>query len=238
MVFRFRVKQAAAALAVAALTVGAGSARAAVYSGTWDPAFGGIFTDLGWKGSATFIVPDACLGLSGSFANSSLGCGGDGMQVLDARIDFYDRTTDPTGLHVLETLKVGDAPIVNGMTFATLAGVTSLLGADTGFFEGMKGSIPEAEFNGHDYYFHLILHGDQAALFYTLNANDSPGCATPAFGLPDPSKCGFSATPAHIVFTAAIPEPTTWALFGIGLAALWSLRRRAKLTPTARAVAA
>ena len=224
-------------LALAMSMASVGSAQAAVYAGNWDPAFGGIFNALGWKGSATFVVPDACLGLSGSFSNISAGCGGGGLKVLDAQVEFYNRLTDPSGLHVLETLHVGDAPVVNGMTLASSAGVTSLLGADTGYFHGQQGSIFEAESMGHDYFFHLILHGDQAALFYTLNPNDTPGCASPAFGLPDASQCGFSATPAHVVFTSAIPEPETWALFGIGLVGLALLRRRAKPAPGVPAIA-
>ena len=35
----------------------AGSAEAAVYQGSWDPGYGGIFPDLGWSASALFDVP-------------------------------------------------------------------------------------------------------------------------------------------------------------------------------------
>src|SRR3954469_16382140 len=77
-----RVRQAISmTVAAATLAFAAGSAQAAVYSGRWDPSFGGIFPDLGWKGSATFILPDSCVGLTGSFANAAAGCGGNGMQV-------------------------------------------------------------------------------------------------------------------------------------------------------------
>jgi hypothetical protein len=219
-----RVRQTiSAAFAALALGLAAGGAEAAVYSGRWDPNFGGLFPNLGWKGSATFVLPDACVGMTGSFANSSPVCGGGGMQVTNAQVDLYDIANPSV---ILQVLNVGNAPFVNGMTIATSEGVTSLLGADTGFFHGVLGAIPEAEYNGHDYYFHLILHNDQAALFYTLDAAETPGCATTAFGPVDPTLCGFSATSAHVVFTPAIPEPTTWAMFGVGLAALWSQRRR------------
>ena len=44
-----------------AATLGSiGSAQAAIYTGNWDPAYGGIFPELGWKASAIFDVPDAC----------------------------------------------------------------------------------------------------------------------------------------------------------------------------------
>ena len=35
-------------------------ARAAVIVGTFDPGFGGAFTNLGWRGSITLQVPDYC----------------------------------------------------------------------------------------------------------------------------------------------------------------------------------
>lgn len=214
-----------AALIVAAALLGALPASAAVYSGHWDPGFAGIFPQLGWKGSATFILPDACVGMSGSFANAASPCGGGGMQVQNAKLQFYNSATDPLGLNILQTMDLGSNVHVNGMSFVTLAGATQLTGVDTGFFDPAKGGVPVAKFNGNDYYFDLILHDNLAALYYTKNANDSPGCGTPAFGAVDPSLCGFSATPATIVFTAAIPEPSTYALLLVGLAALGSMRR-------------
>jgi len=209
------------ALLFFALAAGALSAQAAVYVGHWDPPFGSIFPDLGWKGDATFILPDSCLGLTGSFANSSPGCGGGGMQVLDAELQFYNVANPGV---VLETLHLGNVPLVNGMSIETVGGVTSLLGADTGFFNPAKGSIAEAQFAGNDYYWHLILDGNEAFLVYTIGAADSPGCAlvTP----PGSPLCGISQTPAHTVFTPAIPEPSTYALFGAGLIAIWTMRRR------------
>ena len=223
-----RIKQAVlgAAIFVAATLGAVTSSEAAVYSGRWDPAFGGIFGDLGWKGSAHFDVPAACLGLTGSFDNISSPCGGGAMQVLDAKLQFYNKTTDPSGLTPLQTLNLVPTAFVNGMSFVTTEGVTELTEVFTGFFDPVKGSIPEARFGGNDYYFHLILNGDEASLVYTLNKFASPGCAlsSPPFS----PKCGISQTPAHIVFAPAVPEPSTYALFGVGLAALWSLRRHLK----------
>lgn len=219
---KMRVKQAfLGAVVLAATALGAaGPAEAAVYSGRWDPAFGGIFGDLGWKGSAHFEVPTACLGLTGSFSNLTSPCGGGDMKVLDAQLEFYNKA-DP--LTVLQTASLDPTAFVNGMSFVTTAGVTDLTKVFTGFFDPVKGSIPETQFGGNDYYFHLILNGDEASLVYTVNEFASPGCALSAPALsPD---CGISQTPAHIVF-APVPEPSTYALFGVGLAALWSMRRR------------
>lgn len=54
-----RWKKWAAALA-GALSL-CSTAQAAVYVGTWDPAFGADFPDLGWRGSAMVYVPSTCL---------------------------------------------------------------------------------------------------------------------------------------------------------------------------------
>ena len=39
--------------------------NAVIVIGKWDPSFGPAFPDLGWRGEATFFVPDACLAKSG-----------------------------------------------------------------------------------------------------------------------------------------------------------------------------
>jgi hypothetical protein len=222
-----QIKQAVvgAAIFVAATLGVVTPAQAAIYTGHWDPAFGGtIFPDLGWKGSGHFDVPAACLGMSGSFSNLTSPCGGGDMKVLDAKLEFYNSTTDPAGSTVLQTLNLNPSVFVNGMTLLTTGSVTNLLGVDTGFFQPVQGTIPEA----HNFFFHLVLRGDEAFLVYTDNAVDSPSCAIFSPAGPD---CGISMTPAHAVFTPAIPEPSTYALFGVGLAALWSLRRRIKIAP-------
>jgi hypothetical protein len=74
-------------LAAAALC---GSAHAAYYVGTWDPTFGSPFDTptLGWRGQATFFVPNACVAaLAGPGINEDF-CSG--ASVTAASVDFYD----------------------------------------------------------------------------------------------------------------------------------------------------
>ena len=217
-----------AALCVATGLGSIAPAQAAVYSGRWDPAFGGIFPDLGWKGSATFIVPDACLGQSGLFPNDNLlnpVCGGNAMQVLDATLEFYNHTTDPLGLNILQTFSLGSEPLVNSMTLLTVAGVTNLIGVDTGFFAPALGTISIAGNGAFD--FHLILSGDQAQLAYTRPIGTGPSCAftIPGIYTPNPANCGFSQNSAHTTFTR-VPEPGTAALVLAAMAVLVGIRRQ------------
>jgi hypothetical protein len=72
-----------------ALLALAGQARAAVYVGEWDPAFGPDFPQLGWKGSAIFEIPDACLANDGIYVNG-FGCAANnGLKIVSAQVEFY-----------------------------------------------------------------------------------------------------------------------------------------------------
>ena len=78
------------------------SAQAIQYTGAWDPSFGSAFPDLGWRGEATFFVPDACLSQSGWVFNFD-SCSSSGMQLVSAEVEFY-KFSDPTNTTFQETL--------------------------------------------------------------------------------------------------------------------------------------
>jgi hypothetical protein len=79
-----------------ALACVAGSANAAVYTGVWDPVYGAPFTNLGWRGTATYAVPDSCeISGSGDISNA-LDCGG-AATVSSASVEFYDASTSGQG---------------------------------------------------------------------------------------------------------------------------------------------
>ena len=217
---RVRTAFVGAAVFVAATLIATESARAAVYRGSWDPAYGAAFPDLGWKATATFDVPGACLAQAdGTYAKSG-NCAG--FAVLSAEVDFYNSTNDPNPATspVLESFLLNTVVNINGISIAG----GQLAGIDTGYFDYFVpsgGSLAIAG-NGADS-FSLILFGiNHAQLIYANPKTTSPLCGT--FPI-DGSTCGVSETAAVGVF-APVPEPATFALMLAGLGALGLMRRR------------
>lgn len=210
--YQTRAKSAALRILLAATLIGAaGASQAAIYRGTWDPGYGAPFDDLGWKGTATFEVPDSCLSTNGA-------CTASGIEVLSAEVQFYD-VSDPNQT-VLQTLVFDPSAQVYS---ATISG-QQVTGVDTGFFAPVEGDTPVAQYNGNDYWFQLVFHGSQAQLFYTSSPSITPACATGGFGGPVIGVCGYSANIPDVTFTAAVPEPSTYMLTLAGLAGLAAAR--------------
>ena len=197
--------------AAAALSVG--SARAAVYSGNWDPAYGPAFPQLGWQASALFDVPDACLAI-GNGSNVPISGACSGFDVLSAQVSFYNVANPGTILqsYVLDTN-------VNITGIDITAG--KLTGVDSGFFPFFVSNLSIAG-SGSDSFSLVLFGGNKAQLVFADPAETSPFCATvPVEG----AVCGLSANAAVGVF-APVPEPETYALLLAGLGALGAVARR------------
>ena len=205
-------------LSAAAALGSAGSAQAALYTGTYDPAYGGIFPQLGWEASLLFDVPESCLAI-GTGNNIPINGPCAGFDVLSAEVSFYN-VANPGA--ILNSYALDPNVIVNGIN---LAG-GHLAGIDTGFFDSFVSELLIAG-NGQ-YSFSLILFGgNQAQLIFANPPQTSPGCAF----LPVPgASCGISANAATGVFApvSEVSEPETLALMlaGLGAIGLGARRRR------------
>ena len=208
-----RARSVLSSVVLAAAALGSAPAHAALYTGNWDPAYGGIFPQLGWEASAVFDVPDACLAI-GNGTNIPISGPCAGFDVLSVEVRFYNVAAPGA---ILQTYAIDPDAIVTGIN---LAG-GKLSGVDTGFFDYFVSDLPIA--GGGKYSFSLLLFGGNLAqLIYASPQETSPGCALfPVAG----AECGFSANPAHGVF-APIPEPETFALLLAGLGAVGAVARR------------
>ena len=117
----------------------------------YDPAYGGIFPELGWQASALFDVPESCLAI-GTGNNIPISGPCAGFDVLSAEVSFYNVANPST---ILNSYVLDPNVIVNGIN---LAG-GHLAGIDTGFFDSFVSELPIA--GSGQYSFSLILFGGQ-----------------------------------------------------------------------------
>ena len=219
---RFKSIVASAAIASAAFFGATGVAHAAVYTGSWDPTYGGIFPSLGWSAAATFDVPLDCLATNGS----NLAC--PGLTFQNVSVSFYNAANDPNPdtSPILGTFALNTSVIVNSINVSG----NMLTGIDTGFFQSFIPTGASALIAGNgDYSFSLVLFGGtQAQLIYAKPTGTSPTCANP-FTPVAGASCGVSAVAAIGTITAAVPEPGTYALMlgGLGVMGFLARRRRA-----------
>ena len=219
---------ASGSIAAAAFFGAVSPAQAVVYVGNWDPAFGPIFPNLGFKGTATFSLPAACENLSGNFLNSAPGCGGGAVQILSASVSFYNLASPATTLQVLNFTSPGAVISVDLATPVGTAFIpTQLTGVTTDFSTGVLGTIAESKFGSNAYKFYLGFSGTTTTLAYTLDNFGSLDCSR---SKPNDETCGFSTVSPEVTFkrlAAPIPEPETYALMLAGLGVMaWVARRR------------
>lgn len=203
-------------LAVAIATTGllsAAPASAVVYQGSWDPAFGAAFPDLGWRGEASFFVPDACLNQSGWIFNFE-SCSSFDMKILSAEVEFY-KLSDPNNAAFQETLAfdvASDAVVAMELTNGSLSGI---LGT---FLYSVPSTLALA--GGPYTDFVLFFEGDLARMAYFSD----PPRGKPSFGFSDRNP----PDGAPFINFRVVPEPGTLALLmgGIGLIGFASRQRK------------
>lgn len=213
-------------MTAAALFGAASPAQAVVYVGNWDPAFGSIFPNLGFRGTATFDLPVACDGQTGPFLNSAPGCGGGLMQITSASVDLYDVSAP---LLVLQTMNFTSPGAITSVSLLTpLLAPTELTAVNSTFSNGVLGTILQSKIGMNSYDFYLRFSGTTATLGYAAIGASIERC-TGGQRRPNDELCGFSDFPPTVKFTqftAAIPEPETYALMLAGLAGLAFVTRR------------
>ncbi|MBT9486065.1 MAG: PEP-CTERM sorting domain-containing protein [Rubrivivax sp.] len=218
---QLRLGQALRAVAAALALGGLASAQAAVYTGQWDPLYGAPFNagspDLGWKGSAEFVVPDSCL-TNGTVTIAAC----PGLAVSSAQVVFYE----DVGNTEIATLNF----VGSGINLFEV----NLAGGDLVWVESQY-SLPESPTNPFqnidDYAFYLQFREEGVRLYHTLKVGgeaDPSDCL--ALGKPI-ETCGFSSSYADIEFTRVgdVPEPGSLALVAAALGAGWAVRRRRQL---------
>jgi hypothetical protein len=210
--------------ALSALTVwGAiGSAWAGIpVSGEWDPAIGGPFNLLGWRGTAQFEVPAACLTAGPVTVTVEDAClvGTDGLKFLGLTVQFY-KLVDVSASGIAPTIDT----LVFGLDAVSINSIDVLDGQVKRVDSGYTGFAPTTggnTFNGLD-------------LFGFAMRFDSLLDATLVYGLK--TSGGFDGTPgsneqagnfaqARVVYHT--PEPGSLALVCCAAALAVLARRRA-----------
>lgn len=231
----------AAALGAAALTL-ALPTQAAIVVGTFDPPFGPLIPNLGFRGSVTVSVPDACFALPAGYIGNDNLCSLGAMSVLSATVDLYNINTPL--LPTLQTLNFSFAPVsffgvVTG--FSNVSNQNELLGLDTDLSASLAvtvvdgGPTPGPSDN-------VNFAGNlQLQFFAVAPAAQVPG-NEPFFGAKLYGCVGESSSPtnggcadsqlATIVFgtrskiSSNVPEPGSLPLLAIGALAWLGTRRR------------
>lgn len=210
---RARTALVGAAVFVAAMLGGAQSARAAIYGGSWDPAYGAAFSGLGWKGSATFFIPDACLADAGWIDNTASTCANGGMKVLSATVVLYDLNS----LAAPETLQFDP----NVQVYQMFVNAGQLEGVSSNFLGPVHATSSFAG-NGTNYFdLKFLPSTTQMVQLYHTVGNIDPICVYTG----TPAGCGFSASSPTMILTL-VPEPATYALVLAGLGAIGLTMRR------------
>lgn len=181
-----------------------GAAQATLVVGTWDPAYGSPFPNLGWRGTATLSASENCLTFAGTVPNPTVGCP---MNLVEAKVMFYNNS-DP--LTVLETLDFTGSSQLDSIYVDT----GKITGFDLSYTGWVLSSILEAELGGNPAYFALQMSFG--------GGNETARLAYSADGV---TLGGFNESDA-VATVINIPEPASYALVLLALAGAGAATRR------------
>lgn len=191
----------------------AGSAQAAVYTGVWDPLYGAPFTNLGWRGTATYVVPDTCEISGTGDVSNALDCGS-AAAVSSAVVEFYDASA--TVQSTLATLNfnpssmlIGTLRYLNGNLDQLTTTASNLVAAGSGLTA--FGVLPTVAFS-----LQFNLNGPQLAWQYCANQRTDCESGVNRF--------------APQFSISRVPEPGSLWLSGLAVAALLAAARRRAVT--------
>lgn len=199
---------------VVALAGVVGQAQAAVYTGVWDPAFGAPFTNLGWRGTAQFDVPDSCEPTGTADISNAGACGGLAV-VTQASVELYDIRT--AGTPTLATLSFDETTMLIG-TLRYLNGALTEL--TTSASAQVTTSVDLSAF--------LVDAGTLFSLDFTLTGPRLgwAACRDTANICSRGYNDGVNFPPTFVI--TRVPEPATLALVALALATLVWVRRPAQ----------
>lgn len=192
-------------VALTALLGLADAARATLVVGTWDPAYGSPFPNLGWRGSAKFTIDDSCLGFAGTVLVPSVGCT---IGVLEAKVELFNNGAPGA---TLDTLDFSGITTVNSLFVDT----GKVKGFDLSFSGRLSSGILEADYFGNPAYFALEMSYTGSQEIARLYFSDS--AAGPLLGVNENNA---------IAAVATIPEPASYALVLLALAGAAATTRR------------
>ena len=215
-------------------------AGAAIFIGTFDPSFGGNLADLGFRGQATFDVPDACLGQTGFLVSNSDPCSNGAMFMTAATVELY-RFSNPLA-PTLATTSFAPPPVsLIDALFGTapLTGQPTLLGVNTPVVGPRLVNV--TDLLGSIYSGNLWLEFHQPAPFIGVGiglfAVDPFAAAGAYLFACDPlrnqntssSTCTQIQSDVATVRFARVPEPATAGLVLLAIAGIAVVRRRRRL---------